>query len=127
MCFAKMGVCFAKTGVQNVGEPSGKRAKVGEGENADLSVPASTKALRKSISHEDLQTEVRGEIDTHDTRYFSMDGDGEHRSLWHDVNLFEMDAAGKPTGSLQFVCEIPKWTRKKVQVICLLLRVHSLE
>ena len=24
--------------------------------------------------------------------------------------------AGKPTGSLNFVCEIPKWTRKKFEL-----------
>jgi hypothetical protein len=39
---------------------------------------------------------------------------GEHRSLWHDLPLFELDAAGKPTGALKFVRELPKWTRKQV-------------
>jgi hypothetical protein len=40
-------------------------------------------AGRDSISHEDLHTVVQGEIDTHDTRFFSKEkGSGEHRSLW---------------------------------------------
>ena len=36
---------------------------------------------------------------------------------WHDLPLFEVDSATeKPTGSLHFVCEIPKWTRKKFEL-----------
>jgi inorganic pyrophosphatase len=36
---------------------------------------------------------------------------------WHDLPLFEADPnTGKPTGSLNFVCEIPKWTRKKYEI-----------
>ena len=33
----------------------------------------------------------------------------------HDLPLFELDD-GKPTGALHFVCEIPKWTRKKFEI-----------
>ena len=94
--------------------PPAKRAKVSDG---GLAIPEeAVKGLTKSISHENLQTEVRGELDTHDTRFFVKDVEGEHRSLWHDLPLFELGAAGKPTGSLNFVCEIPKWTRKKVLI-----------
>ena len=40
-------------------------------------------AMESNIRHEDLHTEVHGEIDTHDTRFFSREkGSGEHRSLW---------------------------------------------
>jgi len=67
-----------------------------------------------SLEHSYNMHQVRGELDTHDTRFFAKCDEGEHRSLWHDLPLFELDAAGKPTGSLNFVCEIPKWTRKKV-------------
>ena len=36
---------------------------------------------------------------------------------WHDLPLFESDVnTQKPTGSLNFVCEIPKWTRKKFEL-----------
>ena len=36
---------------------------------------------------------------------------------WHDLPLFESDPnTQKPTGSLNFVCEIPKWTRKKFEL-----------
>jgi hypothetical protein len=95
--------------------PAAKRAKASDAVR-DLSLPGGeAPTLRKSISHEDLQTDVRGEVDTHDTRFFSKDSSGEHRSLWHDLPLFEMDAASKATGCLNFVCEIPKWTRKKVR------------
>jgi len=93
--------------------PPAKRAKVGDGA-IELAVPVDGKTLPKSISHEDLQTEIRGQLDTHDTRFFAKDHEGEHRSLWHDLPLFECDAANQPTGALNFVCEIPKWTRKKV-------------
>ena len=30
--------------------------------------------------------------------------------------LFEVDAAGSLTGCCNFVCEIPKWTRKKFEI-----------
>lgn len=104
--------------------PASKRAKVSDSVR-DLSLPeAKAPTLRKSISHEDLETEVRGEIDTHDTRFFSKDAEGEHRSLWHDLPLFEMDATGKPTGALNFVCEIPKWTRKKVRARCVMIDIY---
>ena len=94
--------------------PSAKRAKMDSG-SVGLAVPVvGASTLRKSISGDNLLTEVRGEIDTADTRFFSKDVQGEHRSLWHDLPLFELDHAGKPTGALNFVCEIPKWTRKKV-------------
>jgi hypothetical protein len=80
-----------------------------------LELPSSdVRPLKRSISHDKLVTEVKGPIDTHDTRFFVKCDAGEHRSLWHDLPLFELDAAGKPTGALNFVCEIPKWTRKKV-------------
>jgi inorganic pyrophosphatase len=36
-------------------------------------------------------------------------------SLWNDIPLYEM-AADKPTGNVNFVCEIPKTTRKKFEI-----------
>jgi len=74
--------------------------------------------MKRVMSHQDIATEVHGEQDTKDTRFFAKDvQEGEHRSLWHDLPLFEVDTATeKPTGSLHFVCEIPKWTRKKFEL-----------
>jgi len=96
--------------------PSAKRAKM-DGGSVGLAVPVdAASSMRKSISGDNLLTEVHGEVDTADTRFFSKDVEGEHRSLWHDLPLFELDHAGKPTGALNFVCEIPKWTRKKFEI-----------
>ena len=96
--------------------PSAKRAKMDSG-SVGLAVPVdAASSMRKSISGDNLLTEVHGEVDTADTRFFSKDVQGEHRSLWHDLPLFELDHAGKPTGALNFVCEIPKWTRKKFEI-----------
>lgn len=97
-----------------------KRARTGQADDVlahDL--PAGAPIMKKTISHDILQTELRGEVDTLQTRIFAKCDEGEHRSLWHDLPLFEMDSAGKPTGALNFVCEIPKWTRKKVRVLIL--------
>merc|ERR1712216_280588 len=76
------------------------------------------KKMKRVMSHEDINTEVFGEADTADTRFYAKDAvENEHRSLWHDLPLFEADPnTGKPTGSLNFVCEIPKWTRKKYEI-----------
>jgi inorganic pyrophosphatase len=76
------------------------------------------KSMKRVMSHEDINTETVGEEDTLETRYFAKDQvEGEHRSLWHDLPLFESDPnTGKPTGALNFVCEIPKWTRKKFEL-----------
>jgi inorganic pyrophosphatase len=93
-----------------VHEAPNKRAR------EELALPDDSPVLKKSISHENLKTEVRGEVDTLETRIFAKCDQEEHRSLWHDLSLFEMNADGKPTGSLNFVCEIPKWTRKKFEI-----------
>lgn len=70
-------------------------------------------ALRRQLSHEDLKAEFHGTPDTADARVYAKDvTEGEHRSLWHDLPLFEVNPeTAKPTGALNFVCEIPKWTR----------------
>jgi len=74
--------------------------------------------LRRQLSHEDLKADHHGAPDTADARVYAKDvTEGEHRSLWHDLPLFEVDPKdGKPTGALNFVCEIPKWTRKKFEI-----------
>lgn len=69
--------------------------------------------LRRQLSHENLKAELHGAPDTADARVYAKDTEeNEHRSLWHDLPLFEVDPKdNKPTGALNFVCEIPKWTR----------------
>jgi hypothetical protein len=68
--------------------------------------------FKRQISHEDITSEIHGAPNTADARVFAK-ADGEHRSLWHDLPLFEVSAKdGKPTGALHFVCEIPKYTRQ---------------
>ena len=49
-----------------------------------------------------------------------------HRThSWHDLPLFESDVqTGKPTGALNFVCEIPKWTRKKFELATKVLYIY---
>ena len=82
--------------------------------------------LRRQLSHEDLKADHHGAPDTADARVYAKDvTEGEHRSLWHDLPLFEVDPKdGKPTGALNFVCEIPKWTRLRY-VYSDLLSLHT--
>ncbi|CAM9388512.1 unnamed protein product [Heterosigma akashiwo] len=45
------------------------------------------------------------------------DGNKAEVSLWHDVPLYCTDAhTGMPTGSVNFVCEIPRCSRKKYEI-----------
>ncbi|KAF0720567.1 Aste57867_207 [Aphanomyces stellatus] len=42
--------------------------------------------------------------------YHHRDGSKVHISPWHDIPLYNSD------GSVNFICEIPKWTRKKFEI-----------
>ena len=43
--------------------------------------------------------------------------EGKPISLWHDVTLVHIDPVSQsPTPYLNFVCEIPKFTRKKYEI-----------
>lgn len=37
-------------------------------------------------------------------------------SVWHDIPLYVRDEEGKATGHLNFVCEIPRCSRKKFEI-----------
>ena len=37
-------------------------------------------------------------------------------SVWHDIPLYVRDEAEKATGNLNFVCEIPRCSRKKFEI-----------
>jgi inorganic pyrophosphatase len=45
-------------------------------------------------------------------RIHAKDTTGKKVSLWHDISLVHLDSkSGKETPYLNFVCEIPKFTR----------------
>lgn len=47
-----------------------------------------------------------------DYRIHAADSTGKKISLWHDISLVHQDpSSGKETPYLNFVCEIPKFTR----------------
>lgn len=61
---------------------------------------------------------LHGTPDTCDARVYAKNvNGGDYFSLWHDLPLFELSTTdGKPTGALNFVCEITKGTRKKFEI-----------
>eukprot|EP00591_Stephanopyxis_turris_P011972 CAMPEP_0195516720 /NCGR_PEP_ID=MMETSP0794_2-20130614/8300_1 /TAXON_ID=515487 /ORGANISM="Stephanopyxis turris, Strain CCMP 815" /LENGTH=290 /DNA_ID=CAMNT_0040645381 /DNA_START=51 /DNA_END=923 /DNA_ORIENTATION=- len=70
-------------------------------------------------SNSNLQNLDRGEKDTLDYRIHTVEKDSGSKqiSLWHDVTLVHIDpATEKPTPYLNFVCEIPKFSRKKYEI-----------
>ncbi|CAK8999366.1 Inorganic pyrophosphatase (Pyrophosphate phospho-hydrolase) (PPase), partial [Durusdinium trenchii] len=61
----------------------------------------------------------RHEVGESNTTTFRVQArkDGKPLSLWHDVPLFEQDDQGQPNKDrVHFVCEIPKWTKKKFEI-----------
>ncbi|ETV93681.1 hypothetical protein H310_12448 [Aphanomyces invadans] len=61
-----------------------------------------------------IETEMTGPCPSLDFRvnfvYHNRDGSKVRISPWHDIPLYNSD------GSVNFVCEIPKWTRKKFEI-----------
>lgn len=47
-----------------------------------------------------------GEHDTVDYRVHSLDHNQERISLWHELPLFAVDDDCRPTGALNFICEM---------------------
>jgi hypothetical protein len=68
------------------------------------------KMKRSASSH---SIEAKGESGTEDYQIRAFDeATGRTISLWHDVSLVHIDAeTQQPTPYLNFVCEIPKFTR----------------
>jgi inorganic pyrophosphatase len=64
-------------------------------------------------SDKDINLHHEGEEDTLDYRIHAKhSGEGKTISLWHDISLVHIDAdTGKDTEYMNFVCEIPKFTR----------------
>jgi inorganic pyrophosphatase len=73
------------------------------------------RSMKRSNSHgsnKDLQLSTEGAEDSHEFRLHTTDVSGQKISLWHDVNLVHIDPETKTeTPYLNFVCEIPKFTR----------------
>ncbi len=74
-------------------------------------------SLRKSSSHgsqTNLNIDFHGDENTTEFRIKAVDKTGGSKpiSLWHDVTLVHVDpATDRPTPYLNFVCEIPKFSR----------------
>lgn len=69
-------------------------------------------------SSSNLLLQSHGEVDTLEYRIKAADKTGSKPiSLWHDVTLVHVDpATDRPTPYLNFVCEIPKFSRKKYEI-----------
>ncbi|CAJ1909195.1 unnamed protein product [Cylindrotheca closterium] len=80
----------------------------------------SAKPLKKQSSFgsdKGLNTEERGAEDTLEYRIDTKNAAGKTISLWHDINVNHIDPeTGNETEYLNFVCEIPKFTRKKYEI-----------
>mmetsp|Transcript_503 Transcript_503/g.1173 ORF Transcript_503/g.1173 Transcript_503/m.1173 type:complete len:310 (+) Transcript_503:252-1181(+) len=80
------------------------------------------KARSRSGSHgsnTSLHNLAEGPADSLDYRIKTVDKDSTSKvvSLWHDVSLVHIDPASNlPTPYLNFVCEIPKFSRKKYEI-----------
>ncbi|KAG7337229.1 inorganic pyrophosphatase [Nitzschia inconspicua] len=67
-------------------------------------------------SDKDIDLHHQGEEDTLDYRIHAKhNAEGKTISLWHDISLVHIDD-GKTTEYMNFVCEIPKFTRKKYEI-----------
>jgi len=82
--------------------------------------PAPARLLKRGSSHgssANLGIESVGEEGTLDYRIKAHEKEGVAKgkkeiSLWHDVTLVHIDpATDRPTPYLNFVCEIPKFSR----------------
>ena len=59
-----------------------------------------------------IETEAVGPFPSFEFRqnFYYNDGTRTQISPWHDIPLYNSD------GSVNFICEIPKWTRKKMEI-----------
>lgn len=78
------------------------------------------KQITRSRSHgsnSNLQLLHEGEGLDYRMKTIPKSGQKKEISLWHDVTLVHVDqATNKPTPYLNFVCEIPKFSRKKYEI-----------
>jgi inorganic pyrophosphatase len=73
----------------------------------------SMKRVNSIGTNSDIDFQSDGEEDTLEYRLQAMDPSGKKKvSLWHDISLVHIDVETKhETSYLNFVCEIPKFTR----------------
>jgi inorganic pyrophosphatase len=68
-------------------------------------------------SDKDLNLAAEGPEGSLEFRLKATTGEGKVISLWHDISLTYIDpATSQETALLNFVCEIPKFTRKKYEI-----------
>jgi len=76
--------------------------------------------LERKNSHgsgSNIALQHEGEEDTLEFRIRAVETSKKVISLWHDISLTHIDpATGQRTPYLNFVCEIPKFTRKKYEI-----------
>eukprot|EP00557_Chaetoceros_sp_GSL56_P000815 CAMPEP_0176499136 /NCGR_PEP_ID=MMETSP0200_2-20121128/12743_1 /TAXON_ID=947934 /ORGANISM="Chaetoceros sp., Strain GSL56" /LENGTH=286 /DNA_ID=CAMNT_0017897489 /DNA_START=243 /DNA_END=1103 /DNA_ORIENTATION=- len=76
--------------------------------------------MQRSSSHgsnANLQLLHEGEGTNYRMKVVDKNGGKKPISLWHDVTLVHVDPiTNKPTPYLNFVCEIPKFSRKKYEI-----------
>lgn len=59
-----------------------------------------------------------GDLGTKNFAVYVVDAaDGTRVSPWNDVPLYRITADEDPTEVLNFICEIPKWTRRKMEIM----------
>lgn len=79
----------------------------------------SMKRVNSKGSFNDIDIASAGQQDTLEYRIQAVDAvdDSKKISLWHDVSLVHVDPETKQdTPYMNFVCEIPKFTRKKYEI-----------
>ena len=84
----------------------------------DGGAPKTLKTQSSFGSDNGLATEHRGQEDTLEYRIDTKTPEGKTISLWHDINVNHIDPeTGKETEYLNFVCEIPKFTRCELKKV----------
>jgi len=83
-----------------------------------LGQPLSSASGVSHGSGTNLNLSSHGDENTTEYRIKAADKSGKKTiSLWHDVTLVHVDpATDRPTPYLNFVCEIPKFSRKKYEI-----------
>jgi len=76
-----------------------------------------TSQSRSNSFGSDINLHEEGKEDTLDYRIHAKGENEKTISLWHDISLTHIDAnSGEKTDYFNFVCEIPKFTRKKYEI-----------
>jgi inorganic pyrophosphatase len=87
-------------------------------DSSPIGVGDRTNSTNSFGSDKDINLHEEGKEDTLDYRIHAKHGENSKTiSLWHDISLSHIDAdSGEKTEYFNFVCEIPKFTRKKYEI-----------